>query len=94
MKRLTTLLLTLAGVTTTGCVATVGGNECSSERCADDDGSDTGSATTTDCSDPDDVEVRTTPLTIRNDADFAALPKSAGRYSTQQCASKLRAWPA
>lgn len=59
MKRLTTLLLaSLAGVTTAGCVATVGGNECTSERCnGDDDGSGSGSATARDCSDPSKVEL-------------------------------------
>lgn len=76
MMRLTTLLLALAGVTTTGCVATVGGNECSSERCADDDeGSGSGSATARDCSDKDDIEMVTTSVTIRTASDFNSLPK-------------------
>jgi len=79
MKSLTTLLLALTGVTTIGCVATVGGNDC--ERCeGDDDGSGSGSATARDCSDPDDVEIEGANggknITITSDADFAKLPKT------------------
>ena len=78
MKRLTTLLLALTGVTTIGCVATVGGNECTSERCTDDDGDGSGSATARDCSDPDKVKTEGANggknITITSDADFAKLP--------------------
>jgi hypothetical protein len=62
-------LVSLAGATTTGCMASVGGGECTSERCADDD--DTGSARTVDCDDP---EVVTTNLVISSDADFRNIP--------------------
>lgn len=78
MKRLTTLLLALAGVTTTGCLATVGGNECTSERC-DNEGPGPGSATGRDCSDEEDVELLgengPRDITIRKDSDFNNLPK-------------------
>jgi hypothetical protein len=77
MKRLTTLLLALTGVTTLGCVATVGGNECTSERCEEEEPG-SGSATARDCSDPDDVEIEGANggknITITSDADFAKLP--------------------
>ncbi|MGE0400865.1 MAG: hypothetical protein AB7T06_29410 [Kofleriaceae bacterium] len=77
MKRLTTLLLALAGATTIGCVATVGGNECTSERCADDDGSGSDTTTARDCSDDNDVKTVAKDITIDSDADFANLPKEA-----------------
>ncbi|MFN0253399.1 MAG: hypothetical protein ACKV2T_41395 [Kofleriaceae bacterium] len=73
MKRLTTLLLALTGVTTIGCVSTVGGDECTSERCADDD-EGSGSATARDC-DGEDVEVLKKDLVIESDSSFSKLPK-------------------
>lgn len=76
MKSLTTLLLALTGVTTTGCVATVGGNECSSERCADDDGG-SGSSTARDCSDESKVKTVAKNLTIDSDSDLDSLPSEA-----------------
>lgn len=78
--RFTTLLLTaLAGVTTTGCALTVGGNEC--ERCADDDDGTDPSATARDCS-GENVVIKTVKkdITIDSDADFANLPSDAKKY--------------
>ncbi len=78
MKRLTTLLLALAGATTIGCVATVGGNECQSERCANEEEEGSGSATARDCDEASVEIVGKTggkDLTITSDADFAKLPK-------------------
>lgn len=70
--RLTTLLLTLAGVTTTGCVATVGGNECTSERCTGEgSGSNTPAAANCEGKTPEVVQE---PVTISETADFAGLP--------------------
>lgn len=58
---------------TASCIADVGGDECTGKRCkSDDDMMGSGSATSPDCTDP---EERTSNITIRSDADFAALPK-------------------
>lgn len=77
MKRLTTLLLALAGVTTTGCLAEVGGNECTSDRCTDDGSGSNSTAEARDCSDETKVKLISKDITIDSDADFANLPKEA-----------------
>jgi hypothetical protein len=71
MKPTTLIVLTLAGVTTTGCMASVGGDECTSDRCQAGDDAGTGSGRTVDCDDP---EVLTTNLVISSDADFRNIP--------------------
>jgi hypothetical protein len=57
---------------TASCIADVGGDQCTGQRCKDGEGSGSGTGSAVGC---DDAEERGTNLTIRTAADFDALPK-------------------
>lgn len=68
--RLTTLTMLASLTGTAGCLAEVGGGECTSERCKDDPKTKPTSVTCTDAN----TEEKTTNLVLRTAADFATLP--------------------
>ena len=67
-----TILTGLLSITTTACLADVGGGDCVGERCKNQPDAGMGSATS-DCTTTNTTE-KTTNLVLRTESDFANLP--------------------